>query len=142
MALERGKLSNVVRVAAGATVGIATCTSGKKVYIKSIIAHASGVGFPGSSGTFWFAGGGGGGSEPTYTPGAYRGAGGGAPVGTSYAGAGIGGRFNAEPADNANSASHAEANSGSGGGGGGYESSNGGPGAHGGSGIVLIAYPT
>ena len=42
MALERGKLSNVVRVAAGATVGIATCTSGKKVYIKSIIAHAAG----------------------------------------------------------------------------------------------------
>ena len=37
MALERGKLSNVVRVAAGATVGIATCTSGKKVYIKSIL---------------------------------------------------------------------------------------------------------
>ena len=44
MALERGKLSNVVRVAAGATVGIATCTSGKKVYIKSIIAHAAGLG--------------------------------------------------------------------------------------------------
>ena len=44
MALERGKLSNVVRVAAGATVGIATCTSGKKVYIKSIIAHAAGTG--------------------------------------------------------------------------------------------------
>ena len=44
MALERGKLSNVVRVAAGATVGIATCTSSKKVYIKSIIAHAAGLG--------------------------------------------------------------------------------------------------
>ena len=33
----------MVRVAAGATVGIATCTSGKKVYIKSIIAHAAGT---------------------------------------------------------------------------------------------------
>ena len=49
MALERGKLSNVVRVAAGATVGIATCTSGKKVYIKSIIAHASGGGSIGTA---------------------------------------------------------------------------------------------
>ena len=103
---------------------------------------ASSVGFPGSSGTFWFAGGGGGGSEPNYAPGAYRGAGGGAPVGTSYAGAGIGGRVNDHPVDSANAASSAEANSGSGGGGGGYESSNGGPGAQGGSGIVLIAYPT
>lgn len=44
MALERGKLSNVVRVAAGATVGIITCASSKKVYIKSIICHASGTG--------------------------------------------------------------------------------------------------
>ena len=35
MALERGKLSNVVRVAAGTTVGIITCASSKKVYIKS-----------------------------------------------------------------------------------------------------------
>ena len=49
MALERGKLSNVVRVAAGATVGIATCTSGKKVYIKSIIAHAAGLGSIGTA---------------------------------------------------------------------------------------------
>ena len=49
MALERGKLSNVVRVAAGATVGIATCTSGKKVYIKSIIAHAAGGGSIGTA---------------------------------------------------------------------------------------------
>ena len=40
MALERGKLSNVVQVAAGTTVGIITCASSKKVYIKSIICHA------------------------------------------------------------------------------------------------------
>ena len=39
MALERGKLSNVVQVAAGTTVGIITCASSKKVYIKSIICH-------------------------------------------------------------------------------------------------------
>tara|TARA_Y100000004_G_C8914806_1_gene412597 strand:+ start:57 stop:419 length:363 start_codon:yes stop_codon:yes gene_type:complete len=39
MALERGKLSNVVRVAAGATVGIITVASSKKVYVKSIICH-------------------------------------------------------------------------------------------------------
>ena len=44
MALERGKLSNVVQVAAGTTVGMITCTSSKKVYIKSIIAHASQTG--------------------------------------------------------------------------------------------------
>ena len=44
MALERGKLSNVVRVAAGTTVGIITCASSKKVYIKSIICHASAAG--------------------------------------------------------------------------------------------------
>ena len=40
MALERGKLTNVVQVAAGNTVGIITCESNKKVYVKSIIAHA------------------------------------------------------------------------------------------------------
>ena len=44
MALVRGKLSNVVQVAAGTTVGIITCASSKKVYIKSIICHASGIG--------------------------------------------------------------------------------------------------
>ena len=54
MALERGKLSNVVRVAAGATVGIATCTSSKKVYIKSIIAHASGTGINTATGQVYF----------------------------------------------------------------------------------------
>ena len=54
MALERGKLSNVVRVAAGATVGIATCTSSKKVYIKSIIAHAAGTGVGTATGQVYF----------------------------------------------------------------------------------------
>ena len=44
MALERGKLTNVVQVAAGTTVGIVTVASSKKVYVKSIIAHASGIG--------------------------------------------------------------------------------------------------
>jgi len=44
MALNRGKLSDVVQVAAGTTVGIITCTSSKKVYIKSIICHAAGAG--------------------------------------------------------------------------------------------------
>ena len=44
MALDRGKLTNVVQVAAGTTVGIITCASNKKVYVKSVIAHASGTG--------------------------------------------------------------------------------------------------
>ena len=44
MALERGKLSNVVQVAAGTTVGMITCASSKKVYVKSIICHAAGIG--------------------------------------------------------------------------------------------------
>ena len=44
MALERGKLSNVVHVAAGTTVGIITVATSKKVYVKSIICHASGTG--------------------------------------------------------------------------------------------------
>jgi hypothetical protein len=39
MALERGKLSDVVRVGAAATVGIITVASNKKVYVKSIIVH-------------------------------------------------------------------------------------------------------
>tara|TARA_R110002020_G_scaffold336122_1_gene551244 strand:+ start:349 stop:687 length:339 start_codon:yes stop_codon:yes gene_type:complete len=41
MALERGKLTNVVQVAAASTVGIITVASSKKVYVKSIICHAS-----------------------------------------------------------------------------------------------------
>ena len=43
MALERGKLSDVVQVAAGATVGIITVASSKKVYVKSIICHVPGT---------------------------------------------------------------------------------------------------
>ena len=39
MALERGKLTNVVQVSAGTTVGIITVNSSKKVYVKSIICH-------------------------------------------------------------------------------------------------------
>ena len=38
MALERGKLSNIVQVAAGSTVGIITVAASKKVYVKSIAA--------------------------------------------------------------------------------------------------------
>ena len=44
MALSRGKLSDVHQVGAGTTVGIVTVTSDKKIYVKSIICHASGVG--------------------------------------------------------------------------------------------------
>ena len=44
MALERGKLTNVVQVSAGTTVGIITVSSSKKVYVKSILCHAPGVG--------------------------------------------------------------------------------------------------
>ena len=42
MALERGKLTNVVAVSAGATVGIVAVASNKKVYIKSIVASCMG----------------------------------------------------------------------------------------------------
>ncbi len=54
MALERGKLSNVVQVAAGTTVGMITCASSKKVYVKSIIAHASGTGVGTATGQVYF----------------------------------------------------------------------------------------
>ena len=54
MALERGKLSNVVRVSAGATVGIITVASSKKVYVKSIIAHAAGTGINTATGQVYF----------------------------------------------------------------------------------------
>jgi hypothetical protein len=54
MALERGKLSNVVQVAAGTTVGIITCASSKKVYIKSIICHAAGTGIATATGQVYF----------------------------------------------------------------------------------------
>ena len=43
MALERGKLTNVVQVSAGTTVGIITVSSSKKVYVKSIICHVPGT---------------------------------------------------------------------------------------------------
>ena len=54
MALDRGKLSNVVQVAAGTTAGIITCASSKKVYVKSIIAHASGTGIATATGQVYF----------------------------------------------------------------------------------------
>ena len=41
MALERGKLTNVVQVAAGTTQAMITVASSKKVYVKSIICHAA-----------------------------------------------------------------------------------------------------
>jgi len=44
MALNRGKLSDVHQVGAGTSVGIVTVTSNKKIYVKSIICHASGSG--------------------------------------------------------------------------------------------------
>lgn len=40
MALERGNLSDVVVCAIGVTVAGITCASNKKVYVKSILAHA------------------------------------------------------------------------------------------------------
>ena len=40
MALERGKLSNIVVVSAGSTAGIITVTSSKKVYVMSIVAYS------------------------------------------------------------------------------------------------------
>jgi len=40
MALERGKLTNIVQVAAGSTSAIITVASSKKVYVKSIICHS------------------------------------------------------------------------------------------------------
>ena len=54
MALERGKLTNVVQVAAGATVAMITCASSKKVYIKSIICHASGTGITTATAQVYF----------------------------------------------------------------------------------------
>ena len=44
MALNRGKLSDVHMVSAGSTVGIVTVADNKKIYVKSIICHASGTG--------------------------------------------------------------------------------------------------
>ena len=56
MALERGKLSEVVHVAAGATVGIITVADSKKVYIKSIIMHQSGGTISTARGQVYFVG--------------------------------------------------------------------------------------
>ena len=43
MALERGKLSNIVVVSAGSTAGIITVADSKKVYVKSISAFDVGA---------------------------------------------------------------------------------------------------
>ena len=40
MALERGKLTDVITLAIGQTVAGVTVASNKKVYVKSIMAHA------------------------------------------------------------------------------------------------------
>ena len=44
MALERGKLTDVVPVGKGTTVAAVTVASNKKIYVKSIIAHSPLVG--------------------------------------------------------------------------------------------------
>ena len=49
MALERGKLTDVITLAIGQTVAGVTVASNKKVYIKSIMAHSPYVGL--ASGT-------------------------------------------------------------------------------------------
>ena len=54
MALERGKLSDVVQVSAGSTSSMIACASSKKVYIKSIICHASGTGVATATGQIYF----------------------------------------------------------------------------------------
>ena len=41
MALERGNLSDVILSGVGNTQALVTCASNKKVYVKSIIAHAA-----------------------------------------------------------------------------------------------------
>ena len=64
MALERGKLSEVVQVSAGSTQAMITVASNKKVYIKSIICHASGSGISTATGQVYFVPNG---SSPTST---------------------------------------------------------------------------
>tara|TARA_B100001287_G_scaffold271403_1_gene271648 strand:- start:1518 stop:1877 length:360 start_codon:yes stop_codon:yes gene_type:complete len=54
MALERGKLTNVIHVGAGTTVGVLTVTSSKKVYVKSIIACAPQIGIATASAQVYF----------------------------------------------------------------------------------------
>ena len=96
-------------------------------------ASITALGFPGSSGSYWVAGGGAGGQGQS---GGGYGGGGGGPYASPYAGAGKAGHSGASDGGDA------EANSGSGGGGGEHN-----PGVNkysgsGGSGLVLIAYPS
>ena len=44
MALDRGKLTNVITLGVGQTVAGVTVASNKKVYVKSIMAHAPYIG--------------------------------------------------------------------------------------------------
>ena len=99
---------------------------------------AQSIGYPGPSGTHWFAGGGGGSTGDATAGAPVRGRGGSGPAGGgTYAGAGDGGNGAGQAA---------ESNSGSGGGGaeryGPIAPGEGNPGGHGGSGIVIISYPT
>ena len=43
MALSRGRLTEVVNVSAGNTVGVLTVSSSNKIYVKSILAHNVGL---------------------------------------------------------------------------------------------------
>ena len=56
MALERGKLSNVVTVGGGSTVAIVTVASSKKVYVKSVMGHNTGgaAGITSATGQVYF----------------------------------------------------------------------------------------
>ena len=54
MALERGKLTDVVQVSAGTTQSIVSVADNKKVYIKSIICHAPGPGITTAAGQVYF----------------------------------------------------------------------------------------
>tara|TARA_B100000287_G_scaffold156462_1_gene147597 strand:- start:1084 stop:1440 length:357 start_codon:yes stop_codon:yes gene_type:complete len=49
MALERGKLTDVITLGTGTTAAAVTVASNKKIYVKSIMAHAPYVGL--NSGT-------------------------------------------------------------------------------------------
>ena len=49
MALERGKLTDVITLGTGTTAAAVTVASNKKIYVKSIMAHAPYVGI--ASGT-------------------------------------------------------------------------------------------
>lgn len=43
MALSRGRLTEVVNVSAGSTVGVLTVSNSNKIYVKSILAHNVGL---------------------------------------------------------------------------------------------------